>query len=81
MSRSVLAAPVFRQVAGAVESTSSRAVNQVQTLTALLNTAEDPESGHKGGGSGGHLGDLTQLLGTPFFPLTSPRWLLIFFFY
>lgn len=56
MSKSILAAPVFRQVAGAVESTSSRAMNQVQTLTALINTEEDPESGHRGGSSGGHFG-------------------------
>lgn len=55
-SKSVLAEPVFRQVAGALESMSSRATNQIQTLTAAINTEEDPESGRGAGSMVIHFG-------------------------
>lgn len=77
MSKSILAEPEFRQVAGALESMSSRAMQQIQTLTTAINT-EDPASGRGAGSVVAISDDLIQLLATPFFPPMSQRWLLIF---
>lgn len=73
--------PVFGHVAGALGSMSSRAMNQIQILTAAVDTEADPMSGHGAGGAVAFWDDLIQLLGTPYFPPTSQRWLLSFFFF
>lgn len=76
-SESALAEPAFRQVAGALESTSCGAVNQMQARQ-RRSTPRRAQGLARGRSMVAGLGDLIQLLGTPFFPPTSHSWLLIF---
>lgn len=70
--------PLGRQVAGTLGSVRSRAMNQIRTLIAASTLRRTQGLAMKLAAGVAILDDLIQFPGTPFFPSTSQRWLLIF---